>query len=77
MLQVQDGVGPEPMDNAPLTVISRMSYPSNKKPKKLPEPCQQHIALEVPTNTALGPPGFRAELDTDPKGTPIGMSRLT
>jgi len=45
-----------------------MSHFSNKKHKKSPKPPQQHIALGIPTNIAVGPLGFRAELDVDPKG---------
>jgi len=50
-----------------------MSHPFNKKPKKSPIPPQQHIALGIPTGIALGPLGFRAELNVDPKGDPIGI----
>jgi len=45
-----------------------MSHFSNKKHKKSPKPPQQHIALGIPTNIAVGPLGFRAELDVHPKG---------
>ena len=42
-----------------------------KKPKKSSKPPQQDLALGILTNTAVGPIGFRAELDVDPKGDPI------
>jgi len=38
-----------------------------KKSKKSLEPSQRHISLGIPTNIAIGPLGFRAELDVDPK----------
>jgi len=47
-----------------------MSYTFGKKPgkSKPPKPSQKHIHLGIPINIAVGPLGFRAELDTDPKG---------
>jgi len=36
-----------------------------KESAKLP---RQHISLGIPTNVAVGPVGFRAELDVGPKG---------
>ena len=42
-----------------------------KKAKKPPKPPQQNLALGIPTNTVVGPLGFRAELDIDPKGDHI------
>jgi len=43
----------------------------DKKSKKSPKPPRQHIASGIPTNIAIGPLGFRAELDIDPKGDSI------
>jgi hypothetical protein len=40
----------------------------DKKIKKLSKPSQRHIALGIPTNIAVGPLGFRAELDIGPQG---------
>jgi len=45
-----------------------MSYTFGKKPKKSLKPPQKYIHLGIPINIAVGPLGFRAELDTDPKG---------
>ena len=45
-----------------------MSHMFNRKSKKLPKPFQKHIVLGIPTNIAVGPLGFRAELDIDPTG---------
>lgn len=35
-----------------------------KKPERSHRPSQQHISLGIPTNVAVGPVGFKAELDT-------------
>jgi len=60
-----------------VTLLSRppshprpMNYTFGKKPgkSKPPKPSQKHIHLGIPINIAVGPLGFRAELDTDPKG---------
>jgi len=48
-----------------------MNLLSNKKHKKSPKPPQQHIALGIPANIAVGPLGFRAELNVDPKGDSV------
>jgi len=45
-----------------------MDHPSDKKSKRSLKPSQRHISLGIPTNVAIGPLGFRAELDIDPKG---------
>jgi len=45
-----------------------MSHTSDKKPKKSPKPSQKYTHLGTPINIAAGSLGFRAELDTDPKG---------
>lgn len=39
-----------------------------QKSKKSIKPPQRHVSLGTPTNIAVGPLGFRAELDVDPKG---------
>ena len=36
--------------------------------KKANKPPQQNLVLGIPINTVVGPLGFRAELDIDPKG---------
>jgi hypothetical protein len=45
-----------------------MNRPFDKKSKKLLKSSQRHISLGIPTNVAVGPLGFRAELDVGPKG---------
>ena len=45
-----------------------MNYTSDKKSKKSLESFRRHVSLGIPTNIAVGPLGFRAELDIDPKG---------
>ena len=45
-----------------------MSYTFDKKSEKSRESSRRHIALGIPTNTVVGPLGFRAELDVRPKG---------
>ena len=40
----------------------------SKKSKKSLKSSQRHISLGLPTNIAVGPLGFRAQLDTDSKG---------
>ena len=45
-----------------------MNRPPDKKSKKPPKLSQKHIVLGIPTNIAVGPLGFRAELDIGPKG---------
>ena len=45
-----------------------MSDMVGKKSKKLQKRFQKHLFLGIPTNIAVGPLGFRAELDTDPIG---------
>jgi hypothetical protein len=40
----------------------------DKKSKKLLKSSQRYISLGIPTNIAVGPLGFRAELDTGPSG---------
>jgi len=47
---------------------TQTSYMSDKKSKKSPKPSQKYIHLGIPINIAVGPLGFRAELDTDPRG---------
>jgi hypothetical protein len=53
---------------ATLASTSPMNYTFNKKSKKSPRLSQQHLVLGLPTNVAVGPLGFRAELDIGPKG---------
>jgi len=43
----------------------------NKKSKKSLKSSRRHLSLGVPTNTAVGPVGFRAELDIGPKGEQV------
>lgn len=40
----------------------------DKKSKKPLKPSQKHLLFGIPSNIAVGPLGFRAELDIDPKG---------
>lgn len=40
----------------------------NRKSKKSHKSLQRHIAHGIPANTAVGPLGFRVELDIGPKG---------
>ena len=40
----------------------------DKKPKKSLKSSQRHVSLGIPTNIAVGPLGFRAELDVDSEG---------
>jgi len=40
----------------------------DKKSKKSLKSSRRHISLGIPVNTAVGPLGFQAELDIDPKG---------
>jgi len=54
-----------------LSLISRtrLNHMSGKGSKKSPKPPQRHISLGlVPSNIAVGPIGFRAELVTDANG---------
>ena len=55
----------------PNTSTTKMKRVFGKKLKKSPGPPQQNIVLGIATNIALGPLGFRAELDIDPKGDSI------
>lgn len=41
---------------------------SEKKSKKSSDFLAKHLSFGIPTNVAVGPLGFRAELDTDPRG---------
>jgi hypothetical protein len=45
-----------------------MNKARDKKVKKLLKPSQPYRSLVIPTNVAVGPLGFRAELDIGPKG---------
>jgi len=45
-----------------------MNSTFEKKDKKPTKSSQRHISLGIPTNIAVGPLGFRAELDIGPKG---------
>ena len=45
-----------------------MNHLLDKKPKKSLKSSQRDVSLGIPTNIAVGPLGFRAELDIDPKG---------
>jgi len=45
-----------------------MNSTVKKKAKKPPKPSQRYLSLGIPTNVAVGPLGFRTELDIDPKG---------
>ena len=45
-----------------------MNHLFDKKSKKSLKSSQRHISLGIPTNVAVGPLGFRAELDVGPKG---------
>jgi len=45
-----------------------MNRPFDKKSNKSLKSSQRHTALEIPTNLAAGPLGFRTKLDIDPKG---------
>ena len=40
----------------------------DKKSKKSIKSSQRHVSLGIPTNIAVGPLGFQAELDTDSQG---------
>ena len=40
----------------------------DKKSKKSLKSSQQHVSLGIPTNIAVGPLGFQAELDIDSEG---------
>jgi hypothetical protein len=40
----------------------------DKKPKKLSKSSRRHLSLGIPTNIAVGPLGFQADLDVGPKG---------
>ena len=42
----------------------------DKKSKDSRKPSQRLLSLGIPTNVAIGPLGFRAELDIGPKGEP-------
>jgi hypothetical protein len=53
---------------ATLASTSRMGDTFDKKPKKSPRLSQQHLVSGTPTNVAVGPLGFRAELDIGTKG---------
>jgi len=61
-----------------LSLGARLSPPSylrtsmidmvGKKSKKSFTPSKKHLLLGIPSNIAVGPLGFRAELDIDPEG---------
>lgn len=51
-----------------LTSTALMNRLFNKKPKKPLDPSHSHVSLGIPTNIAIGPLGFRAELDLSPNG---------
>ena len=57
-----------PPSSFPLASTTLMDRLFNKKPKKSLDPSKRHVSLGIPTNIAVGPLGFRAELDVDPKG---------
>ena len=40
----------------------------DRRPKKSLKSSQRHVSLGIPTNIAVGPLGFQAELGIDPKG---------
>jgi len=40
----------------------------HRKTKKSHRSSQRHLSLGVPANVAVGPLGFRADLDIGPKG---------
>ena len=44
-----------------------MSYKKSKKPLR---PLAKHLLFGIPTNIAVGPLGFRAELGVNPQGEP-------
>jgi len=48
-----------------------MKHFLGKKPKKSLKPPRQNIASGIPTNVAVVPLGFRAELDINPEGDSI------
>jgi len=51
-----------------LSSRTRLNSMSDKESKKPSKPPQQHISLGlIPSNIAVGPSGFRAELATDAK----------
>ena len=43
-------------------------FGKTKTSKKIPKSSRRHISLGIPTNIAVGPLGFRADLDIGPKG---------
>ena len=45
-----------------------MNYIFHKKSKKSLKSSRRYISMGIPTNIAVGPLGFRAELDTGAKG---------
>ena len=55
------------------TSTTKMKRLFGKKAKKPPKPPQQNIAFGIPTNIAVGPLGFRAELDIDSTGDSYHM----
>ena len=59
-------VGP-PLCAFSLTTTTQMDRPFDRKSKKSLKPSQRHVSLGIPTNIAIGPLGFRAELNIDPE----------
>ena len=53
---------------SPLPSKNTMSRSFDKKPKKSLKPSQRHVSMGIPTNIAVGPLGFQAELDIDSPG---------
>ena len=53
---------------SPLPSENTMNRLFDKKPKKSLKSSQRHASLGIPTNIAVGPLGFQAELDTDSQG---------
>ena len=51
-----------------LTPNTQMNRLFNKRSEKPLKPSQRHVSLGIPTNVAIGPLGFRAELDIEPLG---------
>ena len=48
--------------------MTKMNRLFKKKPEESSKYSQRDIFLGIPTSIAVGPLGFRAELDVDPKG---------
>ena len=59
----------------PLASTTLMDRLFDEKPKKSLDPSKRHVSLGIPINIAVGPLGFRAELDIDPKGGRCRSSR--